>query len=102
VATRNLSQTGLLDHVQVLVTRDLVRQGKPHPESYLLAATRLAAEPADCLALEDSHHGARAAIAAGMATILVPDLVPATAEIAAQCLHVARDLHEVCELLGQL
>jgi len=102
VATRNLSQTGLLDHVQVLVTRDLVRQGKPHPESYLTAAAGLGTDPADCLALEDSHHGARAAIAAGMATILVPDLVPATSEIAAQCLHVARDLHEVYEMLAPL
>ena len=48
---------------------------KPHPEPYLMAARRLGVAPADCLAIEDSHSGVRAAHAAGMQTVMVPDLV---------------------------
>src|SRR5262249_9961732 len=44
-------------------------RGKPFPDGYLLAATRLAVAPADCLVLEDSTAGIRAARAAGMKEI---------------------------------
>jgi HAD superfamily hydrolase (TIGR01509 family) len=94
-ATHHLEEAGLLGKLQAVVTRDLVSHGKPHPESYLKAAELLRTPPTACLALEDSHTGARAAIAAGMTTVLVPDMLPASAEIADQCAHVAFDLHEV-------
>jgi HAD superfamily hydrolase (TIGR01509 family) len=94
-AVLHLSQVGLLDGFDAVVTRDDVAHGKPHPEVFLTAAQRLAVDPAQCLALEDSHNGVRAAAAAGMMTVMVPDLLEATPEIAGQCLHVARDLHEV-------
>jgi len=59
----------------------------------------LGVAPASCLALEDSHHGVRAASSAGMMTITVPDLLPCTPEIEGLCLHVVPDLHEVHRLL---
>jgi HAD superfamily hydrolase (TIGR01509 family) len=52
-----------------------VSNPKPAPDLYLLAANRLGVEPADCLALEESPAGHTAATAAGMTTVLVPDLV---------------------------
>ena len=52
-----------------------------------------------CLALEDSHMGIRAASAAGMMTIMIPDLLPATEEIQGLCTHVVGDLHAVRLLL---
>lgn len=100
MATHHLRETGLLDRLSALVTRDDVAHGKPHPESYLTAARHLATDPAHCLALEDSHNGARSAIAAGMATILVPDMLPAIPEITARCVHVAHDLHDVRAMLA--
>lgn len=45
---------------------DLVERGKPHPDIYLYAADRLGADPARCLAVEDSVNGVRSALAAGM------------------------------------
>ena len=51
--------------------------------------------PAHCLALEDSHNGVRAAHAAGMMAVMVPDLLAATAEMHEKCCLIARDLHEV-------
>ncbi|HEX7820050.1 MAG TPA: HAD family phosphatase [Sphingobium sp.] len=102
LALHHLEETGLIERLAAVVTRTDVTHGKPHPESYLTAARHLATDPDHCLALEDSHTGARAAIAAGMDTILVPDMLPATPEIAAQCAFVARDLHEVHAMLKAL
>jgi beta-phosphoglucomutase-like phosphatase (HAD superfamily) len=68
---------------------------KPDPEPYLKAAEGLAVLLALCLALEDSHHGVHSASSAGMMTIMVPDLLPATDELRTLCLHVVPDLHEV-------
>ncbi|SON54233.1 Phosphorylated carbohydrates phosphatase [Hartmannibacter diazotrophicus] len=45
---------------------DQVARGKPAPDLFLLAAERLGTEPAQCAVLEDSPHGIRGALAAGM------------------------------------
>lgn len=82
----------------VIASGDYAR-GKPSPDPYLRAAEVLGVVPAACLALEDSHNGVRAAAAAGMQTVMVPDLLPPTPEIRALCAFVARDLHEVCAYL---
>ena len=74
---------------------------KPAPDPYLVAAERLAAMPACCLALEDSHSGVRSAAAAGMMTIMVPDLVPPTEEINDLCHCVVPSLREVAVLLRE-
>ena len=82
----------------VIAAGDYAR-GKPAPDPFLRAAEVLGVAPEDCLALEDSHNGIRAAAAAGMRTVIVPDLLPATEEIRRLCHRVAADLHEVCLLL---
>jgi HAD superfamily hydrolase (TIGR01509 family) len=55
-----------------VVTGDQVTVGKPHPEAYLLAAERLGADPARCVAIEDSLTGVASAEAAGCVVIAVP------------------------------
>lgn len=68
----------VLDHFQLaprfefFLTCDDVRDGKPHPEIYLLAAERLGIPPRDMLVLEDSQNGCRAAVAAGATVVAVP------------------------------
>ncbi|MBC7504501.1 MAG: HAD family phosphatase [Sandarakinorhabdus sp.] len=89
---RHMGLRGLMDAV---VTRDDVVRGKPAPDLYLAAAAALGQNPADCLALEDSHNGVRAAHAAGVPVIMVPDLLPATDEMRALCLAIAPDLNMV-------
>ena len=61
--------------VDVVAGGDAMR-GKPNPDPYLLAADRIAIDPRDALALEDSPTGVRAAIAAGCAVVAVPHLTP--------------------------
>jgi HAD superfamily hydrolase (TIGR01509 family) len=97
-AMSHLGTAGLLDMFRTIVTRDDVIHPKPHPEPYLTAARRLGVEPSACLALEDSHSGVRAAHAAGMQTIMVPDLVRPTDEIAALCVAVMESLTHVHSL----
>jgi HAD superfamily hydrolase (TIGR01509 family) len=61
------------DAFRVTVSSEEVERGKPAPDVYLEAARRLGVEPAGCVAIEDSSNGLRAADAAGMAVIAVPN-----------------------------
>jgi HAD superfamily hydrolase (TIGR01509 family) len=95
----SLGPHGMLERFDHLITRDVQTRHKPHPEPYLKAAEALGVAPADCLALEDSHNGVRSASSAGMMTIMVPDMLDPTEEMRTLCVRIARDLHEVRELL---
>ncbi len=94
-ALGHLGAAGLLDMFETIVTRDDVVHPKPDPEPYLLAAHRLGKAPADCLAIEDSLMGVRAASTSGMQTIMVPDLVQPTEEIRPLCAAIMGSLHDV-------
>jgi HAD superfamily hydrolase (TIGR01509 family) len=74
-ALQKLERCGLLPHFDIVVTGSDVANPKPAPDIYLLAAERLCVSPARCVVLEDSVPGVRAALAAGMTPIQVPDLV---------------------------
>lgn len=74
-ALQKLESTGLLPHFDDVITGNEVQHSKPAPDIYLLAAQRLGVAPSHCIVLEDSVPGVRAALAAGMTPIQVPDLV---------------------------
>lgn len=96
----NLGLHGLLGRFDAVIASGDYAESKPAPDPYLRAAEVLGVAPADCLALEDSHAGVQAAAAAGMRTVMVPDLLPATEDVRGMCEWVARDLHEVRTRLG--
>ena len=99
-AETQLARSGLRAHLPVVVTRDDVARGKPYPDLFLRAATLLDVAPEHCLAVEDSLNGIRAAHAAGMMPVMVPDLLVPTPEIRAICVRIALDLHEVQALIS--
>ena len=68
-----LELAGFGDAFRVTVSSEEVARGKPSPDVYLEAASRLGADPARCVAIEDSSNGIRAGHAAGMAVIAVPN-----------------------------
>jgi HAD superfamily hydrolase (TIGR01509 family) len=99
-ALHHLQATGIDARFDEIVTRDDVRRGKPHPDLFLCAARRLGVAPGRCVALEDSYNGVRAAHAAGMPVIMVPDLLPPTDEMRRLCHAIVDDLHAVAPLLS--
>jgi HAD superfamily hydrolase (TIGR01509 family) len=65
-----LSKTGLIDYfVGCMFSVDMVKQGKPAPDLYLMAAGKLGVLPEKCLAIEDSPTGVKAGKAAGMEVV---------------------------------
>ena len=70
---RHLGPRGLLDRFAVLSCAGNSVRGKPDPATYALACSSLGADPAESVALEDSPNGVRAAKAAGMTCIAVPN-----------------------------
>ncbi|MEZ4663309.1 MAG: HAD-IA family hydrolase [Caldilineaceae bacterium] len=68
--------TARLKHVElpvpnVLITADDVRNGKPAPDPYLLAAKRMNKRPEQCIVIEDTPAGIESALAAGMRVVAV-------------------------------
>jgi HAD superfamily hydrolase (TIGR01509 family) len=61
------------DLLDVVVARDDVTRVKPDPELFLLAARRLDVDPGACVVFEDTPNGMRAALAAGMRCVAVPN-----------------------------
>jgi HAD superfamily hydrolase (TIGR01509 family) len=68
-----LELMGVAPHFQATVSSEEVGRGKPAPDVYLEAARRLAVDPKRAAAIEDSHNGIRAAKAAGMRVVAVPN-----------------------------
>jgi beta-phosphoglucomutase family hydrolase len=70
--TASLGMLKLLDRFETMVCAGEYEKGKPHPEAFLLAASRLGVAPEACLVFEDTEMGIQAATAAGMASVKVP------------------------------
>jgi HAD superfamily hydrolase (TIGR01509 family) len=94
-----LRQSGLADYFGGFNGGDEVVRGKPHPDLFLLAAKRLGHAPEHCIVFEDSEHGARGAMAAGMSVVIVPDLKRPGEDACAASLAVLSSLHDAqCHL----
>jgi len=70
--TASLTSLGLLEKFNVLVCAEDYVRGKPDPEPFLVAASKLGVNPDTCLVFEDTDMGIEAAKSAGMATVRVP------------------------------
>jgi len=101
-ARTKLVDAGLLSRFCDVVGGDEVARGKPEPDIYVEAARRLDVRTDECVALEDSVPGVRAALAARMTAIMVPDLHGPTGDLIARDLLVLASLYEVLEHLTTL
>ncbi len=89
-----LGHVDVLKYFKRIAGGDEVAHGKPDPALYLLAAARLGVAPEDCIAFEDSENGARAAQAAGVRVVIVPDLKHPPDDVAARAHGVLGSLTE--------
>lgn len=95
IVTMELRDAGLLQYFDVIVGGDMAKASKPAPDVFLLAAERLGAKIEDCIIIEDSFNGVRAANASGATVFMVPDLLEPTEEIRALTDQVFGSLLEV-------
>jgi HAD superfamily hydrolase (TIGR01509 family) len=68
-----LESAGIPAVFRAEVTGEMVEKGKPDPETFLTAARLLSVDSANCVVLEDSPNGVRAAKAAGMLCVAIPN-----------------------------
>ncbi|RPJ08229.1 MAG: HAD family phosphatase [Spirochaetaceae bacterium] len=97
-----LQSAGILCFFQTVVCGDEVTHGKPAPDIFLEAAKKLGIPANNCLVLEDSENGIRAAQTAGMMPILVPDIREVPTEVQALAKKVFSSLTEVIDFLGNI
>lgn len=95
MAHKKLGMTGIIHWFETIVCGDEVENGKPAPDIYLKAAKNLGVDPENCLALEDSDNGAKAAHAAAIDVILVPDLKQPKDQTRDIAHSVVANLHDV-------
>jgi len=74
-AIQKLTDSGIAHRFSTIIGGDQISNGKPAPDIYLKAAQFLDIAPEYCLGLEDSPNGVRAALAAGMQVVQIPDIV---------------------------
>jgi HAD superfamily hydrolase (TIGR01509 family) len=100
--THRLSHAGVLNHFSHLTSGQEVERGKPNPDIYLLAVNKLGLSPQACIAFEDSEMGARAAIAAGLKVVVVPDLLQPSDYVRAHCHQVVESLQDWLNAIAPL
>jgi HAD superfamily hydrolase (TIGR01509 family) len=100
-AEAKLARTHLLPRMNALACGDEVMRCKPAPDIFELAAARLGVQARDCLVLEDSNTGVRAAVAASMQVVMVPDLVRPDPDIRRLGVPCAESLKDILVALNR-
>ena len=101
-ALAQLTDKKLFHRFATLVGGDEVAHSKPAPDIFIEAAARLHVPAGECVVLEDSEPGVRAAVAAGIAPVMVPDLHGPSAAVLAADTLVLPSLFEVRTYLDRL
>ena len=96
----HLRQAGFNDYFSAVITGDMVEHSKPLPDIYLLACEELGVRPEETYAIEDSPNGIRAAHAAGMHAIMVPDMIQPDGEMRRLSDEIFENLGEVLHYLA--
>ncbi len=94
-----MANTDLNHNFDAVITGDMVKKSKPEPDIFLKAASELGVQPETCMVLEDSYHGIKAAYAAKMMPVMIPDILPPTPEVSALLFAKAESLKDVSSLI---
>ena len=97
-----ISYAGIENRFDKIVTGDMITNGKPNPEVFLLTAKLLSVDPENCIVLEDSYNGIKAAHTAKMIPIMIPDLVDPSNEIMSLLYDKLHSLYDVIGLITKI
>ena len=100
LVVRQIQDAGLAEYFDVIVGGDMVLRSKPEPDIFLLACDELKCTPSEAYVIEDSYNGIRAAYAAKMHPIMVPDMLMPDDEMRRKADAVLEDLLAVSEYIG--
>ncbi|MHC1682142.1 MAG: HAD family hydrolase [Clostridiaceae bacterium] len=99
-AHRLLSIAGVLEKFDKVLCGDEISKGKPDPEIFLTVCQKLDVEPSKAIVLEDSERGLEAAVAGGIACVLIPDLVEPSEKHVSLAHSKVKSLKEIIEILN--
>ncbi|MCR5667206.1 MAG: HAD family phosphatase [Eubacterium sp.] len=89
-------KSGLIyEYFTHIIGGEMISHSKPNPEIFLASCSAFQVAPSDAIVLEDSENGGRAAIAAGIPLILIPDMKIPQQEVLSKAFLVAADATEV-------
>lgn len=94
-ARKYLRMVGALEYFDVVVCASMVERGKPAPDIYTLAVERLGVSPCEAVAVEDAPSGIRAAHAAGLIPVMIPDQDEPDEQTRSMCAAVLNELSAV-------
>lgn len=97
--TKELKLSGIYEYFDAVIGGDLLKRSKPEPDIYLMACEKLGVKANDAMAIEDSYNGIRAANAAKMYPVMVPDMVEPDDEMRHKAYCIKKDLIEVMDLI---
>ena len=95
----NLHHAGIAPYFEIIVSEEMISQGKPAPDVYLKTAEKLGVEPQNCLVVEDSLNGVRSAYRANTNVVMIPDKIPPTKEIEPMCDYILNSLDELKKMI---
>lgn len=94
-----IKAANIYDYFDVVIGGEMVSRSKPNPDIFLKAVEDLGANPEDTYVIEDSYNGIRAAHAANLKGIMVPDLLPPTDEMMKKSFIILNNLGEIIKFL---
>ncbi|MFA6052052.1 MAG: HAD family phosphatase [Methylobacter sp.] len=95
-----LELAGIKDVFPIIVTRELVQNGKPAPDIFFKAAELMQVDISRCVAIEDSHAGIEAASKAGAFSVFIPSILPADPLTVELCDLMMDDLAQLTDAIG--
>ncbi len=101
-AENTLHSVGAWDYLKTIIYGDEVEHGKPEPDIFLRAASRINVSPQDCMVIEDSVNGIKAGNRAGMYVVHVPDTIIIDEDTRKLTNIVCDDLEQVVHIIERL
>ncbi len=101
IVEKELSEAQIRSFFDCIVGGDQVQRSKPNPDIFLRAAELLGESSGHCAVIEDSYNGIRAAKAAGMTAIMVPDLLEPNEEMKGLADCILPSLFAVRKMLAE-
>lgn len=101
-AKEHLTQLGIMELFDSIVSAKEVEHGKPAPDVYLYACEQIGEKPEHCIAVEDSPNGILSAYRAGLKPVMVPDLTQPDEELGLLLFGCVNSLSGVCQIIDNL